>query len=81
MKTMNENGKSLLEKIKTWSIIGLFLICFFSIMISSYRYKNLNEKYEKIVNEQIDYKHIIDSLMAINDKNEDIIFNLNNLEV
>jgi Ca2+/Na+ antiporter len=66
-----------LNKIKNWSIVALFLLCFFGFMIFSYKYKNLNEKYEQAIKEQIDYQKIIDSLLLVNTKNENIIDNLN----
>lgn len=70
--------KNILEKIKTWAIVGLFVICFFGFMISSYRYKSLNEKYEKAIKEQVNYQALIDSLLDINEKNDDFIKELNN---
>jgi hypothetical protein len=70
--------KNILERIKTWGIIGLFIICFFGFMIFSYQYKSLNEKYEKAIKEQVDYQALIDSLLDINEKNDDVIKELNN---
>ena len=32
--------KNTLEMIKTWAIVGLFVICFFGFMIFSYQYKS-----------------------------------------
>ena len=69
--------KNILERIKTWAIVGLFVICFFGFMVFSYQYKSLNEKYEKAIKEQVNYQELIDSLLNINEKNEDIILNLN----
>ena len=69
--------KNILERIKTWAIVGLFVICFFGFMIFSYQYKSLNEKYEKAIKEQVNYQELIDSLLNINKKNEDVILNLN----
>jgi hypothetical protein len=69
--------KNTLEKIKTWAIVGLFVICFFGFMIFSYQYKSLNEKYEKAIKEQVDYQALIDSLLDINEKNNEIINELN----
>ena len=69
--------KNTLEKIKTWAIVGLFVICFFGFMIFSYQYKSLNEKYEKAIKEQVEYQALIDSLLDINEKNKKIISELN----
>ena len=69
--------KNILERIKTWSIIGLFIICFFGFMIFSYQYKSLNEKYEKAIKEQVDYQALIDSLLDVTEKNNNIIKDLN----
>ena len=69
--------KNILERIKTWAIVGLFVICFFGFMIFSYQYKSLNEKYKKAIKEQVNYQELIDSLLNINKKNEDVILNLN----
>ena len=69
--------KNILERIKTWAIIGLFIICFFGFMIFSYQYKSLNEKYEKAIKEQVDYQALIDSLLDITEKNNNIIKDLN----
>ena len=68
----------LLEKIKSWAIVCLFIICFFGFMIFSYQYKSLNEKYEKAIKEQVTYQALIDSLLDINEKNDEIINELNN---
>ena len=70
--------KNILEKIKTWAIVGLFVICFFGFMIFSYQYKSLNEKYEKAIKEQVEYQALIDSLLDVNEKNDDFIKELNN---
>ena len=67
----------ILEKIKTWVIVGLFAIAFFGFMIFSYKYKNLNKQYEQVIQEQIDYKRIIDSLYTANELNIKIINDLN----
>lgn len=67
----------ILEKIKTWVIVGLFAIVFFGFMIFSYKYKNLNKQYEQAIQEQVDYKRIIDSLSTVNELNIKIISDLN----
>lgn len=66
-----------MEKIKSWAIVGLFAICFFGFMISSYRYRNLNEKYEDAVKKHDNYEHLIDSLLEVNEGNDEIIKDLN----
>lgn len=66
-----------MEKVKTWVIVGLFIICFFGFMIFGYKYKNLNEQYEKAIKETVDYQHVIDSLLLINKNNDSAIFDLN----
>lgn len=67
-----------IEKIKTWAIVGLFVICFFGFMIFTYQYRTLNEKYEKAIKEQVDYQALIDSLLNVNETNDNIINDLNN---
>lgn len=69
--------KNILERIKTWAIVGLFVICFFGFMIFSYQYKSLNEKYEKAIKEQVNYQSLIDSLLTINESNDEFIKELN----
>lgn len=66
-----------IEKIKTWAIVGLFVICFFGFMIFTYQYRNLNEKYENAIKEQIEYQDLIDSLLKVNEDNDVIIDDLN----
>lgn len=63
----------LLEKIKSWAIVGLFIICFFGFMIFSYQYKSLNEKYEEALKEQVNYQKLIDDLIKINEDNDNTI--------
>lgn len=68
---------NVIEKIKTWSIVGLFIICFFGFMIFTYQYRSLNEKYEEALKEQVNYQALIDSLLNVNEVNNDIINDLN----
>lgn len=63
----------LLEKIKSWAIVCLFIICFFGFMIFSYQYKSLNEKYEEALKEQVNYQKLIDDLIKINEDNDNTI--------
>ena len=70
-------GTNILEKIKSWLIIGLFAVCFIGFMVSYYRYNNLNERYETAIREQNNYRLVIDSLIDANSYNQKTIESLN----